>query len=260
MFRNYTLGKVAGIELKLHSTFLIYLIWALFEPELFLVLPIVFSIVVLHELGHALTARRLGIPTRDILLTPIGGIATLSRMPSRPQDELLITAAGPAVNLVLAALAYPLTLVTTGLAGVVADYFLFYNLVLAAFNLVPAFPMDGGRLLRAFLTLKSGDYVGSTRTAARVGRAMAWVFGIAGLFVNPMLCLIGVFVWFAATAEEASVNGGVMGSLLNAAFRRRTAPTPPDPKDYAQAEVLFSRPTCRRRPSMVVDGEYTVVC
>lgn len=265
MFRSYTLGKVAGIELKMHSTFLFLIILGLLGlmgPQLlfFIELPIVFTIVVLHELGHALTARRLGIPTRDILLTPIGGIATLTRMPSRPRDEMLITAAGPAVNVVLAALAWPLTLVTTGLLGFVVSTFLLYNVVLAAFNLIPAFPMDGGRLLRAFLTQRSGDYAGSTRKAARVGRWMALLLGIFGLFYNPMLIAIAVFIWFAGSAEEMSVNGGILGTLLGAAARRQQAQPPQGRYRAPEPEVLFRRPACHRRDSVVVDGEYTVVC
>lgn len=255
MFRSITLGKIAGIDIKLHATFAIWLLFVLFDPAYLVHLPIVFSIVVLHELGHALTARRLGIQTRDILLTPIGGIASLTRMPRRPQDELLITAAGPAVNVVLAALTWPFLSLATGLTGVLLELFFMYNVVLAAFNLIPAFPMDGGRLLRAFLTMRSGDYAGSTRTAAKIGRAMAWVLGLGGLFTGQLtLCFIGVFVWFAASMEEASVNGGVLGALYNAAARRQQPP-PQAPR----VEVVQRPPTYPRRPSMIVDAEYTVV-
>lgn len=259
MFRSFTLGKVAGIELKMHPTFLIVPLLLLWDgPKGLLFGGLLFTLVVLHELGHALAARRIGIPTRDILLTPIGGIASLQRMPARPQDELFVTVAGPAVNVALATLGY-LTLLAVGpafprLAQELLIWFVLENVVLAVFNLIPAFPMDGGRLLRAFLTLRWGDRLRATRTAAKVGRVMAVLLGVLGLFYNPMLIAIAVFVYFAGAAEEASVNGGLMGTLLSAAMRRRRAPQP-----FVEPEILFSRPLSRRRPNMVVEGEYTVV-
>lgn len=260
MFRSYTLGKVAGIDLRVHPTFLLLIPLLLLSdgPQGLLLGAMLVTIVVLHELGHALAARRVGIPTRDILLTPIGGIASLSRMPSRPQDEIFVTVAGPAVNVVLASLGYFALLlagpVLPPLAQDLLVWFVLENVVLAVFNLIPAFPMDGGRLLRAFLTLRSGDHARATRTAAKVGRVMAVLLGILGFFYNPMLIAIAVFVYFAGAAEEASVNGGLMGTLLQAAMRRRQAP-----RAYVEPEILFSRPMSRRRANMVVEGEYTVI-
>lgn len=270
MFKSYSLGKVAGIELKMHGTFFLLIAFLALSGlisggtttmvvEVLFVLTL-FGVVVLHELGHALMARRLGIPTRDIVLTPIGGIASLARIPTRPVHELLITAAGPAVNVVLASLAYPAALLiapASPVAGWALNQFFWMNVILAGFNLLPAFPMDGGRLLRAYLAMK-GDYLQATRTAARIGRMMAWVFGLAGLFVTPMLILIGVFVWFGATAEEAAVAVRYRAAnhplqfVVGSMFGRPTV-------DADGPDILFSRPSAGpRRPNVVVDADYTV--
>lgn len=170
----------------------------------------VFGVIVLHELGHALTARHFGIRTREITLYPIGGVARLERMPRDPTQELLIALAGPAVNLVLAAGLFAILLLTTT-APLAAPLDLFVlpfvaklmwvNVGLALFNLIPAFPMDGGRVLRAGLAMRMG-YAAATSRAAGVGRVLAIGLGVIGLVSNPFLLMIAVFVWFAATAEE----------------------------------------------------------
>jgi Zn-dependent protease len=182
----------------------------------------VFVIVVLHECGHAVTARRFGIRTRDITLLPIGGIARLERMPREPREELLIAVAGPAVNVALAALLYGMLAVggvsdvrpelekaatavslTSAMAQMVA-----INIWLAAFNLIPAFPMDGGRVLRALLTVRTRDYTKATVKAARVGRVFALVFALVGVFAlaSPLLAIIAVFIWIAGTSEALAVQ------------------------------------------------------
>lgn len=172
-----------------------------------------FFIIVLHELGHALTAKRFGIRTRDITLLPIGGVARLERMPNLPRQELLIARAGPALNVVLAALLFGVLYFRTGTAALtdvklVEGSFLarlaWVNVSLAAFNLLPAFPMDGGRVLRSVLAMRL-DYVRATNIAATIGQVLAVVFGIVGLIANPFLALIAVFVWIGA-AEEAGAT------------------------------------------------------
>jgi Zn-dependent protease len=179
---------------------------------------IVFVCVVLHEYGHALTAQRFGINTRDITLLPIGGVASLERMPEDPKQEFWITVAGPMVNLVIAGLAF----VVIALSGVtlffsdlllgatswtaVLSFIFVANLSLFLFNLIPAFPMDGGRILRSLLAMRwSRD--AATRIAALVGRAFAIGFVVYGLTNGqPFLAFIGIFIFMAAGAEARSVR------------------------------------------------------
>ena len=230
---SWHIGRVAGIDIAVHATFPLLLAWialmalgggaTLADALSAVMLTLaVFVTVVLHELGHALTARHFGIRTTDITLLPIGGIARLERLPREPRQELLITLAGPAVNVALAAVfAAPLALwgglgrvpeLITSTASATPSNFLAQlialNLWLAAFNLIPAFPLDGGRVLRAILAARTRDYVRATLSAARVGRAFALVFGLVGLFVvgSPVLVFIALFVWLAAAAEAAAVQ------------------------------------------------------
>ena len=230
---SWRIGKIAGIDVHVHATFWLLLIWigliryrmtgtlATVVPELIFILAI-FAIVVLHELGHALAARRYGIATRDITLLPIGGVARLERMPRDPRQELIIALAGPAVNFALAGILYLAVAATGGVASAEgatsldAGFFaralparlIGVNLLLGTFNLIPAFPMDGGRVLRAVLAMRTGNYTQATEAAARVGRAFAFLFGIVGLFVigNPFLVFIALFVWLGAAGEAAAVQ------------------------------------------------------
>lgn len=222
---SFSIGRIAGIEIRVHGTFLALLGWILLSHlaagervaaatrgVLFVVA--VFGIVVLHELGHALTARQFGIRTQDITLLPIGGVARLEKMPEKPSQELLVAVAGPAVNVALAALAYaglrltggPLALGAIQVAsGSLLARLLWVNVALAVFNLLPAFPLDGGRVLRALLAMKM-DRVRATDVAARIGQAMALLFGMAGLFGSPMLVFVAFFVWIGAAEEDAIVH------------------------------------------------------
>jgi Zn-dependent protease/CBS domain-containing protein len=222
------IGRLAGIDLYAHVTFLIFLAWvglagflragtfaAAVDGVGFLVA--VFGTVLLHELAHAVVARRFGFATRDITLLPIGGVARLERMPEQPRQEILVALAGPAVNVALAAvffLAFRARHPETPLwwspdtpvdvAPLLARLF-WVNVSLAVFNLLPAFPMDGGRVLRAALAWR-GDFVTATRRAAVVGQAFALLLGVVGVFVDPMLVFIALFVWIGAAAEAGAVQ------------------------------------------------------
>ncbi len=212
----WTLGKLFGIPVRLHFTmvlvpFLTYNWMPISNPLGFFMwlslVVLLFGSVLLHELGHALTARKYGIVTRDIVLTPLGGMARVMSMPENPKQEIAIAVAGPAVSLSLALFAYLLTYplsVLPPLPSVVYEtvVILFWtNLMLALFNLVPALPMDGGRVLRGLLALKS-DHLSATRKAASVGRVLAIAGGIYGIMQgNLTLSLIAVFVYITAGSE-----------------------------------------------------------
>ena len=217
------LGTFAGIAVYVHTTFLLLLAWiagvhvlqdqglGATASGVGFVLAI-FACVLLHEFGHALVARRFGIRTRDITLLPIGGLARLERMPEDPKQEFLVALAGPAVNGVIAAVLFLMLLLGRGLEplgeldvvqGPFLERLMIVNVVLLVFNLIPAFPMDGGRVLRAVIATRV-SYVRATQVAAGVGQAIALFFGFIGLFFNPILVFIALFVWIGA-AQEASM-------------------------------------------------------
>lgn len=245
---SWRIGSIAGIAIHIHATFILLLAWIALTHLVagydltttgqgLLLVACVFAAVVVHELSHALVARRFGIATRDITLYPIGGIARLERMPEKPGQELLVAIAGPLVNGVLALAIYVglrIAAVRTGgdpltVGGSFAAQLMWINISLGVFNLVPAFPMDGGRILRAALALRM-DRARATVVAARIGRGIAVVFGIAGLLWSPMLVLIAVFVWMTAGQEAAveqirsSLRGVSVGNAMVAEFRT----LPPD--------------------------------
>jgi len=218
---SWRIGRIAGVEVYVHYTFPLLLGWEAlrhFQAHgdvaeamggvVFIL--ILFGVVLLHELGHAMAARHYGIRTPDITLLPIGGVARMERIPDAPQKELVIALAGPAVNVVLAAGIYLGSTLGRGLSpfgealrvgGGLVDRLFWANVSLALFNLLPAFPMDGGRVLRALLAMRL-DYVRATRVAASIGQGVAILFGLLGLIYDPFLILIALFVWLGA-AEEA---------------------------------------------------------
>jgi Zn-dependent protease len=190
--------RIAGIQLRIHITFLLLIAWLAFgyyaqggsavalSRVIFVLL--LFLCVVLHEFGHAFAAKAFGINTPDITLLPIGGVARLERMPEEPVQELIIAVAGPLVNVVIA-------------LGLIAQL-LTINIMLVLFNLLPAFPMDGGRVLRALLATRL-SYARATQVAATVGQGFAFVFGFIGLLWNPFLLFIALFVYIGASQEAA---------------------------------------------------------
>jgi Zn-dependent protease len=220
---SWQAGTVAGIRVRVHSTFLILVAWfalsywqatgsvaAVVYGVVFILA--LFGCVLLHELGHALTAARFGVRTRSITLLPIGGIAAVEKMPENPRLEIVIALAGPAVNLVIALLLWLYLEASGGLVpweelGLVTGAFwqrlMLVNVLLAGFNLLPAFPMDGGRVFRATLAL-SMDRLRATRVAAGVGQGVALFMALMGLMYNPFLLLIAIFVWIGAAAESST--------------------------------------------------------
>jgi Zn-dependent protease/predicted transcriptional regulator len=233
--------RIAGIDLRVHFTFPLVLLYgaALWSGQhgvqgaLFgcLLMAALFACVVLHELGHSLVARRLGIPVREIVLLPIGGVALMVRSPRRPLHELLIAAAGPVVSALLALAFFgllvgtwqgpsldPLQLVDPRQAQLSVPTLLAWlatsNLALLVFNLIPAFPMDGGRMLRAILASFLG-FRRATRVAAALGQVVALLLGAFAVFYGfVMMAVIAVFVFVAAAQQRAAEEArGVLSSL-----------------------------------------------
>jgi len=218
------LFDVGGTAVRIHFTFFLLLAWIgaihwlrggpaeAIDGIVFI--AILFACVVLHEFGHVFAARRYGIRTSDVTLLPIGGVASLERMPEKPGQEIVVALAGPAVNLVIALVLVialgarfdlsqmaQLEQAQSTLTGRVAAA----NLALLIFNLIPAFPMDGGRVLRALLAVRLG-FTRATRVAARIGQGLAVLFGFLGLLGSPLLVLIAVFIFLAASGEDGYVQ------------------------------------------------------
>ena len=222
---SWKMGTFAGIDVFMHATFLLIIGWVglsywqqtrtlagTLEGILFIL--ILFGCVVLHEFGHALTARRYGIKTRDITLYPIGGVARLERMPDKPVQEFWVALAGPAVNVGIAALLFGWLIISGALAplaglnmisGPFIERLMVVNVSLVLFNLIPAFPMDGGRVLRSLLAMRI-EYTRATQIASNIGQGLALVFGFVGLLTNPFLLFIAFFVWIGAGQEASMVQ------------------------------------------------------
>ncbi len=219
---SWKLARIAGIDIYVHATFFILIAWiglSYWQVEGTLAAVVsgigfilaLFACVVLHEFGHALTARRYGIRTKSIFLLPIGGVASLERMPDDPKQEIKVALAGPSVNLVIAfglwlwlsmsnALVPVDDLSLTG--GGFLERLMVINIILAVFNLLPAFPMDGGRVLRAALSMRMSRNR-ATQAAAKIGQGLALWLGLIGLLYNPFLIFIALFVWIGAAAEAS---------------------------------------------------------
>lgn len=216
----FTLG---GTAVRMHLTFLLLVAWIAavqymrgtahdaFVGVLFIL--VLFGCVVLHEFGHIWAARRYGIRTPDVTLLPIGGVASMERMPEKPVQEIIVALAGPAVNAVIAlalvmvlGLRFDSTQITVeALQSSFWAQVALANVILLVFNLIPAFPMDGGRVLRALLAMWLG-FGPATKVAARIGQGLAIVFAFLGLMGNPLLILIAVFIFLAAAGEAGHVQ------------------------------------------------------
>jgi len=268
---SLNVGSIAGTAIRIHITFLLFLVWlgtiyyrqggaeAAWQGTLFIVL--LFLCVLLHELGHVFAARRYGVTTRDVTLWPFGGIASMERMPDKPSEELIVAVAGPAVNVAiagvlllflwprldpdnLARLEDPAVSLAVRVAGA--------NIILVLFNMIPAFPMDGGRVLRAILAMRMGN-ARATEMAAAIGQGFAVLFGVLGLFYNPMLIIIAVFIFLAASGEatQAQMRAVAQGTLVSDAMITafESLPTSATVSDAADALI---RTTQTEFP--IVDG------
>jgi len=219
MKSSFSIGRIAGIEIRVHVTlFIILAILSYFlyinpfpygflevRPELLRVaLSIIASVslfvaVLIHELSHSILSKRSGIEVKGIILFIFGGISMIEELPKEPNKEIAIAAVGPLASLALAALSYGVAYL--GLIPVFFTVFGNFNLILALFNLLPAFPLDGGRILRGLIA-KRINFVRATHIAAETGKALAIVMGVLGLFANPWLILIALFIYIGANEEE----------------------------------------------------------
>ncbi len=275
MFGNaFQIAKVRGIPIRMHITLLIALPFFGYKfAEVFSAHPLtwgmlaaitLFISVALHELGHSFVAIAKGFPVRDITLWPIGGIASLARIPERPRDEFWVAIAGPLVSLTLAGALYALS--ASGVfpeqsdAESFCDALSMINISLFVFNLLPAFPMDGGRILRAALAQRKGR-LAATRIAARCGKICALLFAIVGIWGLPglippsiMLVVIAFFIFFSARAEYRQVMMQEMSNQPPPIFQwlwsnARRPPQQPPPAEPADNEVVVSPPPWQRKGS-----------
>jgi stage IV sporulation protein FB len=273
---SVNIGSIAGTAIRIHFTFVIFLAWiflanlisggaaAAWNSLAFLLL--LFVCVLAHEFGHIFVARAFGVPTPDVTLLPIGGVARLARIPDKPIEEFLVAIAGPLVNVAIAVVLIVLGgasldaqhLATMGSAKAsLVDRLAEVNLFLAVFNMIPAFPMDGGRVLRALLATRLG-HLRATEIAAAIGQLVAFGLGFLGLFGNPLLIFIAVFVYLAASSESQLVAIRAMSRdvPVAAAMMTEFATLTPDEHIDAAIETLL-RTSQSEFP--VIDAEHRLV-
>jgi Zn-dependent protease len=254
---SVTIGRFGATTLRVHVTFFLLLAWigvsawlkggAPAARDSVLFIALLFGCVVLHEFGHILMARRFGIETPDVVLLPIGGVAMMPRMPEKPAQELAVAIAGPMVNVVIGFLLFLLlgAIHPENLAQIedprisLLARLAAANLFLVVFNMIPAFPMDGGRVLRALLSMKLGK-AKATQLAASIGKGFAFALGFLGLFGNPLLIFIAIFVYMAAAGEAqmTAFNEAARGLCVADAMERSRS---------KRTWRLQSRPCSRRR-------------
>ena len=245
---SFNIGRIAGTAILVHVTFVLFLGWifvaswvaggpeSAWQALAFMLL--LFACVVAHEFGHIFTARAFGVTTPDVVLLPIGGVARLERIPEEPWQEFLIAIAGPLVNVVIAVVLVLLAGAQVNAVNLYAvenpatsmiDRLAAVNLFLAVFNMIPAFPMDGGRVLRAVLAARMG-YVRATEIAAFVGQGVAFALGFIGLLYNPLLIFIAIFVYLAASSEAhlVAIRAMSRGVPVSAAMMTQFATLTPE--------------------------------
>jgi Zn-dependent protease/CBS domain-containing protein len=255
MLWSFNIGSIAGTAIRIHFTFLLFLVWifvaswasggatAAWNGLAFMLL--LFACVLAHEFGHIFTARAFGVPTPDVTLLPIGGVARLARIPEAPLEEFLIAIAGPLVNVAIAvalvvlagARLDPHQLAAMESAHVsLVDRLAAVNLFLAVFNMIPAFPMDGGRVLRALLAIRLG-HLRATEIAAATGQLVAFGLGFLGLFGNPLLIFIAIFVYLAASSEARMVEIRTMSRDVPVGAAMMTAFATLTPEEHIDAAI-----------------------
>ena len=260
---SWKLGEFRGISVYMHATFLILIAFVVMSHwsaghnsaktlEGVGFILAIFGCVVLHEFGHALMAARFGIKTRDITLLPIGGVARMERMPDKPLQELWVALAGPAVNVVIVIVLMawiqfadsfaPLEQLSVT-SGPFLERLVVVNVMLVVFNMLPAFPMDGGRVLRALLATTM-EYSRATQIAASIGQAMALLFALLGFFTNPFLIFIALFVWIGATQEAgmATMKAALDGIPVKLAMMTDFRSLRPDDVLQRAIELVLATP------------------
>jgi Zn-dependent protease/CBS domain-containing protein len=283
---SFRLLRIQGIDIRVHVTFVLILIWAAYywsvvvddglRGAIFGVIAtlLLFVCVTLHELGHSFQAKAYGIDVEDITLLPIGGLARLGQIPKDPKQEFRIAVAGPLVNVVIAVLLIAVTVILgrdtftspgalirsmqTGDVGALLDYLLFANIALVLFNIIPAFPMDGGRILRSLLAMRI-SHARATQIAASIGQAMALLLGLFGFATgNFFLILIAIFIWFGAGQENAMVQmADVLGGALVGQVMSRAPHTLGPNETLQQAVALTLTTTQSDFPVIDRDGYVT---
>ncbi len=258
---SITIGRIAGTAVRIHVTFLLFLAWIGFSAfsqggaeaakQNLAFIVALFACVLLHEFGHIFTARAFGIKTPEVTLLPIGGVASLERIPEEPRQELAVALAGPMVNVVIAialvlvfggALPEEVSKIDDAKIGLVPRL-VAANVFLALFNMLPAFPMDGGRVLHAILSMRMGPQR-SIQLAARIGQGLAFLLGFLGLFGNPMLVFIAVFVYVAAAgeAQQSVFRDAVRGLSVGDGMETRFVSLGPDATLAGAVDMLLSTP------------------
>ncbi len=256
---SVTIGRFGGTAVKVHATFLLFLAWiwfsALFQEgaaaawRSILFVFLLFVCVTLHEFGHIVAARRYGVHTPEVTLLPIGGVASLERIPEKPSQELAVAIAGPMVNVVIAIVLFAIIgRIDPDAAARLDDPHISLiarlaaaNLALVIFNLIPAFPMDGGRVLRALLAMRFGA-ARATQIAASIGQAFAFALGFLGLFGNPLLIFIAIFVYVAAAGEAqmAGLKDAVRGLAVQDAMETRFTAIPAGARVADAVQILLA--------------------
>ena len=262
------LGRPFGIRVSVHWTFLLIIAWVIFidlqqgldlQQIVFSVLFVlaIFVCVVLHELSHSLMARRYGINTRSITLLPIGGVADLEKMPDDPRQELAVSLAGPLMNIAIALVLWLFLAMTGGLDFEPSNFqeinhsnflliLMLANLMLALFNLIPAFPMDGGRVFRSLLALKMARDQ-ATYVAMNIGKMFAFFIALWGLYTNPFLIFIAIFIYIGAQREYELVkySSVLAGYTVEHVLMHEYTPLHPDDPIRRAVDILLDGPEKR---------------